>query len=285
MPFFYIFDADSIGQTGMALTDGIDYMNLGYPTYTDSEFHLHRLAGRPQVAAQMQWRDNIHRQRFSANTVIPHDYIFAPYMVYDAGSIFDFDLITVAKTGNAYGVGGSIPNYTSQLAFQGVRVFNDNLKQDTTYNYRPVPFIYTIAVTVDWTGRLAAAYQVLDTYRRFILPINDNDFELYRINITQQLTGSTAVTDAFGAVKVMLYDSVKNQLSTNPVMDWFLNSTCRDYTSVWPCPPILYPAGSEIQLDVYSLLIPAQVPAIITFNFEGMWRVPCGSVMAAGTGV
>lgn len=284
MPFFYVFDADAIGQTATALTDGLNYMNLGYPTYTDSEFHLHRLAGRPQVANQLQWRDNIHRQRFSANSAIPHDYIMAPYMVYDAGSIFDFDLINVQKTGNVYGVGGSIPNYTSQLAMQGVRVFQDNLKLETTYNYRSVPFTQTISVNVNWTGRVSPAYQVLDTYRRFILPINDNDFELYRINITQQAPGSTAVVDAYGTVKVMLYDSTKNQFSTNPVMDWFLNSTSRNYTSVWPCPPILYPAGSEIQLDVYSLLIPSQLTTVVTFNFEGMWRVPCGSNIAAGTG-
>lgn len=278
MPFFYVFDADSIGQTGVALTDGQTYNNLGYPTYTDSKFHLVRLAGLAQVASQIQWRDNIHRQRFSANTYLPYDYIFAPEMVYDPGSIFDFDLINVAKTGNVYGVLGSIPNYTSQLIMQGQRYFNDNLKLETQYDYRPVPFTYQLQVTVNWTGRtVASGYQMLDTYRRFILPINDYDFELYRIGITQRLNGSTATTNAYGTTKVMLYDNAKNQIATNPVMDWYLNHTCKNYNSVFPCPPMLYPAGSEIQMDVYSLLIASQIPAIITYNFEGMWRVPCGS--------
>ncbi len=280
MPFIYVFDADSIGQTGTALTDGLNYNNLGFPTYTDSEFHLTRLAGLPQVAAQIQWRDNIHRNRFSANSAIPRDYVFAPEMVYDPGSIFDFDLFTVLKTGNAYALGGSIPNFTSQLVFQGMRYFADNLKLDTPYKYRAVPFALSLAVTVDWTGRtVASGYQTLDTYRRFVIPVNDNDFELYRISITQQLTGSTAVNPSFGAVKVTLYDNAKNAVSTNPVVDWYLNRICRDYNSAFPCPPMLYPAGSEIQLDVYSLLIDTQIPSTITFNFEGMWRVPCGGAI------
>jgi hypothetical protein len=58
------------------------------------------------------------------------------------------------------------------------------------------------------------------------------------------------------------------------VVDELLNDISVNYNSVYPAPPVLYPVGSQIKFDIWSLLIDTEIPATLEINFHGKWRLP-----------
>jgi hypothetical protein len=266
-PFIYVFDAD-------ALTDGLSYNNLQVPVLADSTFFLRRVSGLPAVASRIQIRNHRGQQLFSAPSQIPLDYPLAPELEYEPGSAISFDLVSVLRGNNAYGVPGSVPNYYSQLCFQGIRRFSQAAELETPYRYYQVPQIITAQAALTWTGRIAPAYTIPAESRRFFVQVTDYDFELYRMSAVRQAPAGAWVPSVLDA-KIMLYDAVGNRLMSAPVVDGFLNSCVANFNSEFPIPPLLYPVGSNITFDVTSLLVAANVPMTINVAFQGVWRKPC----------
>lgn len=273
-PFIYVFDAD-------ALVDGANYNDLTVPLHMDSEFLLRRIAGRPVVTAaaaaggRIQVRSDERRQLFAAPSAITPDQAVVPELAYAPGSAITFDLANVLRANNPT---TGTPVYFSQLCFQGVRRFpgGGRLPQDTAYRYQEKPFAIVTDLIVNWSGRLFPGELVVAGGRQFNAPVQDYDFELYYIALTEQLVGvGPAVQPSNQSIKLMLYDVDGNQLMSAPVCDFFLGAGSRGYNSLFPIPPLVYPAGSQILFDIHSLLANASLPMNLELAFCGVRRMPC----------
>lgn len=273
-PFIYVFDAD-------ALTDGANYNELMVPLHKDSEFRLRRIAGRPVVTAaaaaggRIQVRSDERKQLFAAPSATTPDQAVVPELVYAPGSAITFDLVNVLRANNPT---TGTPVYFSQLCFQGVRRYPEGGKprQGTAYRYREMPFAIVTDIVVGWSGRLFPGELVMAGPRQFNVQVQDYDFELHYITMTEQLVGLAGpVQPANQSVKLMLYDVDGNQIMSAPVCDFFLGVGSRGYNSLFPIPPLAYPAGSQILFDISSLLANASLPCNLEIAFCGARRMPC----------
>lgn len=267
-PYIYVYDAD-------ALTDGASYDDLQVPLHTTSEFLLRRIAGRPVVSAvgNIQVRSDERRNLYQRPSRIPAEQAIVPELRYAPGSAINFDLTTVLRANNAT---AGTPCYYSQLAFQGVRRWPTGKLFETAYRYHEKPYAIETHPTVTWSGRVAPAETIVANGRRFSVPVEDYDFALAYITLTQQLIGAGgAVAPADHSIKLMLYDAEGNQLSNAPVCDFFLGAGSRNYNSMFPIPPLVYPAGSQILFDIHSLLAAASLPCALQMVFHGVRRLPC----------
>jgi len=265
-PFIYVFDAD-------ALTDGVSYRSLSVPMLTGSDFLLRRVCGRPNVCGAMRYYGADGRTMSSRLYAMQRDQVVVPEHIYPPDSQIKLDLDVVARGNWPYVVPGSIPNYWSQLGFQGVRRFYGQQAVESTYQYYTKPYTVTFDFTITWAGRMAPAYQIVDVPRQYTTQVENYDFELHRITATITKAGAgLTVVDA--AMKLRLYDAWGKAMMSDPVLDIFLTENGPDWNSCFPCPTVLYPAGSEIKFDVQSLLIDTEVPAPVTIEFHGVQRFP-----------
>lgn len=265
-PYIYVYDAD-------ALANAASYDSLAIPTHSDGQFHLRRIAGLPVVAptGTIQVYSDIRRKLFSAPSRITAEQAVVPELVYAPDSAITFDLTNVLRANNAT---TGTPVYFSQLAFQGVRQFRDGVPGATSYRYHEKPYAIETHPTVTWSGRLFPGETVMDGGRQFNVPVDDFDFVLHHITMTQQLPLET-LQPCDQTIKLMLYDVDRNQLMSAPVCDFFLNSGALNYNSLFPVPPLLYPAGSQILFDIHSLLANASLPCPLQIVFNGVRRLPC----------
>lgn len=268
-PFIYVFDADN-------LTDGIDYRSLSIPMLTGSDFILRRVCGRPNVAGAMRYYGADGRTMASRVYSMPRDQVVVPEHIFPPDSQIKFDLDTVLRGNWPYiGIPGSIPNYWSQLGFQGVRRFYGQKAVESTYPFYTKPYTITNQFNITWAGRTAPAYQIVDVPRQFNVQVENYDFELHRITATiikNAVVPVEVVVDA--AMKLRLYDAWGKAMMNEPVLDVFLTENGPDWNSCFPVPTMMYPAGSEIKFDVQSLLLDTEVPAQINLEFHGVQRYP-----------
>jgi len=266
-PFFYTFDADS-------LTDAADYQNLAVQHSSPSDFILRRVAGLPNVANAMRFRDRNGRNKQSVPVPLGNDYVVLPEIVYPPDSQIGFDLDGVLRANNTEPTIGGLNAYYSQITFMGVRRFYDQTAPVSDYRYHSRPYTITTSVTVDWANRISPLYQVLEGPRSFNVLVDSYDFELQLIHATIQIDRDPAGPSS-AKFKMILYDQNQQALMTAPVVDQYISDTNGDYNSVFPCPTLLYKANSLIRFDIISLLVSDEVPATLTLDFIGAWRFPC----------
>lgn len=267
-PFFYVFDADN-------LTDSQDYQNLVTPVISQGDFILRRVCGLPNVASAMRFRDKnqFNRQRDAVN--FGTDYAVVPEIVYPSDSQINFDLVDVTRANTPNAEPGSEPNYYSQIGFMGVRRFYGQQAPRSTYRYHSRPYTITTSVTITETGRLSPAFTQASGPVPFNILVDSYDFELQCIHAMIQTDGEDAAVACTDEVKITLFDQNQQALSNAPVLAAYLADNGPDYSSVFPCPPLLYQANSLIRFNVTSLLTSAQAPATLTLDFIGAWRFPC----------
>jgi hypothetical protein len=270
-PYIYVYDAD-------ALTDGAGYNDITVPTHIDGEFRLRRIAGLPVVAptGTIQVRGDAGYRLFSAPCRVPSEQAVVPELVYKPGSAITLDLTNVLRSNNAT---GGLPCYFSQLAFQGVRRFSTGKPVETAYRYYEKPYAWSSNIVVNWSGRLAPGETIIAPGQQFNVPVQDYDFALYHIALTEQLVGLAppfnAIQPCNQSIKLMLYDANREQLMSAPVCDFFLGTGSRNYNSLFPVPPLVYPAGSQILFDIHSLLRITTLPCNLQITFFGTRRIPC----------
>ncbi len=232
-------------------------------------------------------------QRFSdaidgrSATVFP----IVPEALYPpSGSVY-FDINDYASsTALAFGQGGPI-FYTNQILFQGVRRFPGEIinPAPSSYDYTEKPFQYRVGFTLSWTY-LDTPYAGLSPAapRRFVVPVNDHDFELQRISVVQSDgSGGTEVVNNIDSpsFRMMLYDHDERQLVNEPVNIAALNQSMRGNGRLFPAfpvPPIIYRANSQIMYDITSLLddpAGAAPPTAVDYSimFQGVRRIAVGS--------
>jgi len=283
-PFTYVFDATGI-------TDGINISNLSKAMQGNSDFILRQIIGTdscvatPANGGKVQFYNTSKSKMTQAQIIAPKNYPLVPEKLYKYNEEISFDLFNTLR---AFNVCGGTPIFTSYIGFRGVKRFHGNpgyRTGETPYAWREVPQAYVTDITVNF-ARFASGTNV-NPPNRFVVPLDNYDFELFRILVSQPGTllagGGTAsavglTTNDFG---IMLYDAQGHQLSDlpQPVL-WVSGSkptaaTQQKYQAVVPVPPLVYPAAGQIVFDVTSFLCSTSLPQVYDIAFQGVWRVPC----------
>lgn len=270
-PFIYAYDGD-------ALTDATSPANLSLPIQQDADFIIRRVTGLETVADKILLRGDRQEQWSSAPVHFLYDYAVVPERQYASGSFIGFDLLTVLKAFNAGGGGATAPY--PQIIFQGVKRYKGTapVVEPSTYPYRLYGYTYELDVIVTWRRFVnPAAGGAVEIPRTFVIPVMNYDFELCQISVNRY-DGVVCSTD----LKLQLYNKDSSSLFNVPVLLQYLqdNNENNNYNGVFPCPPVLYPAGSQIKFDVTSLLTSATTtPITYAFCFKGMQRFPCAGGM------
>jgi len=278
-PFIYAYDTDN-------LTAGQDYLNVILNLQSDAPFVARSLnidsdeydtntVEASNVRAMTKYRMYGPQGQYLSSAPEAMGRLFTPEIEYPAGGQIRFDLYGVLKPAN-YNDDPVVlpPTYKGQFLVQGVKRYNFD-PIDSPYKYKRRWYIYRQDITIDWTGRVGPTYDNLAAPRTWAIQIQDFDFELHRLYLDEQ---------ALGLFKYTLYDSAQNALSNIPVID-ALTLTYGAYQNspiCFPTPHVLYRVGSQIKIDIYSLLTPngvgnpsySEVPQTLRLYFQGCQRIP-----------
>ncbi len=274
-PYIYTFDAELAGPANAPLTNAANYDNLIVNTQTDASFLLRRYVGMSNVMTT--WRQFNQKDSYIQGNPVAAagitDYVSIPELLFDPGSQIRFNAGAISLGNRTYATLGSVANYWSQVAFQGVKTYNLD-KYQTPYEYYDYRYSYPFDTTITYAGRVASAYVLPEVPRQYSVLINNGDFELLTISMVVKLNGSSDYVPCDTHFKLMLVDQFQNQLMSTPVLDSYINYANGNLSSVWPVPGVVYPVGSFIRFSLTSLLIDTQVPATLQIAFGGKWRRP-----------
>ncbi len=283
-PYIYVFDPTFIPH--LALTGASNQFNLSVSLEAYSEFLCRRLTGMETMAQKIQVRDKIQTPWFLNPIAFLYDKAIIPERSYPSAGTISFDLLNIGQRFNSNTEGGlNVP--VSQLLFQGIRRYQTSgdplIHRKSNYEWRAKEYTYVMPVTITqkyWVDPTSATSGVTPPVR-FSLEVLNYDFDLYNLSIYRPDNN----TWSNGNLKVLLYDGGEYQLSAQPIIDYMYSSDgesvstnpTRSFTNgAFPCPPVLYRVGSQIQFDVTSLLTNVVGPPPITFMFEfsGIQRLP-----------
>jgi hypothetical protein len=282
-PFAYVYDSS-------ANSDGQNILNISQQFQGDSDFILRRIMGVPTVVDTPANGGRFNFKNASGNyangnpttgIIVPNTWPVVPEKKYRTNEQISFDLY---RTLRAFNVCSATPIYASQIAFMGVKRFAKGSgypRQVTPYKYREVRYAYAFELTINWAhfdnlGNVQPA-------QRFIQQMDNFDFELLRISISQPGANVDGVPTALTTpdFAITLYDPNMHQFSSAPLLQGFLNAgrptpaTSSPYQATFPCPSQIYPAGSAITFDITSLLCGPSLPQSYEILFDGIWRYPC----------
>ena len=228
-----------------------------------------------------------------------------PEIAYPGGGQLRFDLYNIQNRMN-------IPSWLTgfnvlpqaQLLFHGV--LRRKLPPGQAAEKKPFRrewYRQVFYPTINWAGYATTATNVnvrLNDIRRFQFAIDDYPFELYGIHVRNTFAyGAPAGADggsnpagasasALSDAALTLYDPYLRARSSGPVLAEYLN-TRLSLTEALPlfnsgqtnapyghayCPPILYPAGGVITVDIQSLAYAALLPLVLEIVFLGAIRIP-----------
>ena len=204
--------------------------------------------------------------------------LFSPQIVYPAGGQIKFDLFGILKPSNNNDDPQVLPpNWKGQFLVQGAKLFAGMEPSDSAYPYTRRWYTYRIDIPITWTGRVGPGFDAWAVPQSFTIQVQNYDFELHRLYTPRS---------ACGLFKYMLYDAAQNGLSNIPVLD-ALTLTYGFYQRSaigFPSPHLLYPVGTQIKIDIYSLLTPAGIgiptysraPATMRLHLSGCQHIPTG---------
>lgn len=240
----------------------------------------------------------------NANSFIGLDIPIAPEKLFTLGA--DIPILLQQTNGQIdtnvaflqYPLGGGDTAIVSIAGpmFQGVKRFGGAPNNTPNYPFFEKPYTYCLQFTQDWTF-LVPPYSTLQVAapRTFIKTVLNYDFELWAITLSGDYYNYNTGQNAFSGYMMKLYDANGYALMKDFVHYTFLaynggysgtsipadvpGGTKPWYPNCFPCPPVVYPKGSNIQLDVLSLLdtITGGGGASLTqyINFWGVNRIPC----------
>lgn len=237
-------------------------------------------AGAPRSGnGAIQIYDKIRNGIYKTPTIIPGNFptgqSVTPELLYPPNSALRFDLTNVSLDVASAG-GNNVP--VDQLAFYGVRRFEGTKSDPEPSLYKFYEKDYAIPFSVTLTANGSTTGPVLQA--QFILPIQDYDFELRRIEGGKSLTATTSqqLSATMPEFAINLYDSHWVVRSNAPA---FSNRICHfplsasNPQNTFPTPGIVYPVNSVLRFDIFSLIpLTATLPTIYLL-FKGVRRIPC----------
>lgn len=224
---------------------------------------------------------------------IINDFPLAPEKYYRLGAGIP---IQILQTNGAYGnntyslffAGGTNTfAYVTSVLFQGVKRRRGVPDTDPNYKFYEKPFTYVLPVNINWLYLKTpyTAFQPMAN-QTFYKQILDFDFELWGIEV-----GVNPRSNGTNGFRMILYDANGYRLMNDFVHyrqlalngEFASNNAPGVYgnTLVWnpncfPCPPVVYPKGSSIQVDIQSLADTfTGAMGNVFINFKGVRRIPC----------
>lgn len=178
------------------------------------------------------------------------------------------------------------------VMFQGVKRFNGAPNTTASYNYREKPYTYVFQFTQNWTY-LLAPFTTLQpaSARTFYKNIENFDFELQALEFSADYNNDSYL--GYPGYMLAFYDANGYRMMKDYVHFHFLTynggysgaqtlgvpgNTQPWLPNCYPIPPVIYPVGSQIRVDILSLLDTRATssPSIPqTINFRGVNRIPC----------
>ena len=266
-PFFYVFD-------GTGLTDATSPPNQIVRIQTE-DFLLRSVVGMDSVAGSWRYYNASDSEAMSNLTNSNVRWPVGPEKSFPAHSQIKFDLGVVARATNADG------NFISRIGWQGVKRFGKGqtgwTDYQTEYQYYESPWEYPIDINVNFFADSGAAP------RRFDVQIENYDFELNRIAISETTGGGSAVLPADPFLVELFDASGYNVLSADAVTGgpapmsprWINWKQGGGFHSSFPTPTLVYPIRSTIRFDITSLINAAGGARTFQFVFGGVSRRPC----------
>jgi len=258
-PYIYVFDARS-------LTDATSPRNLSVPIEPSSDFALRRIFGLSTVASQIQIKKASQQWSSDRPFRMQDNHAVVPEETYPADSFIQFDLTTVLRS---FLVCGGNPIYTSFLYFQGAKRFLRSTKPyETPYRWKQLPYAYNYTLNLNWSYYVNPLVgPPANAPRTQYLEVKNYDFELHEIEVCL----STGTIDTVSRFMMTLYDYSGKKTSSMPIAINYINDSST-FNGVFPVPPLLYPANSQIQFDITSLLCNPSL--IYSIKFVGKQRYP-----------
>lgn len=286
-PYIFVYDVADTVADGSVLT------KANVQVDPDSvSFHMRRLTGHGTVTNRAAvGRFTLYdRGGYAINTergVTPYatqaERFIEPELVYGRNDQIAFNVSNVAKLARAYPVGGSVPNYYSQVCFQGVKRY-DTAPYKSPYHWEPLDYDVAVAIPITWAGRVAPAYVQPEEPRSFYVLPDNFDWHWYGVSMAVQKALDTSPVEPYLNFKFRFYDAGRTPLMSSFVTDWQLNTQSTYAASIWPAAPVVYPVGSQMRIDILSGLINTEVPATLHLTLHGQYRVPCGQGSGQFTG-
>ena len=275
VPYVYVFDASQ-------LTDGATYNNLGVVIDHDSEFILRRVVGLDLVlnpnatgAFLGRYQDQMKMQQSPIRPGLLLDGTtrsgmlpVLPEGVFKPASKIGFELHGVLRNFTA----DTVPISNAFIGFAGMRRFDVGgiFMHATKYSYRELPYTYSYDLNLNWSHWTDAGSGTPTNPHNFNIPIDEDDFELSAIGVTN-LDGALVTTNDF---QLSLWDASKAQQFSSlplnlPYFNW--NGPKQYGRPVYPVPPIVYPIRGILQFSVVSML-PFGTTGSYRIHFMGIKR-------------
>ena len=294
-PFIYVMDSNDIPAAWIGVPMPMPDISL----HGDADFLLRRVAGQwTMTNGSFQVYDANHMPFFSEPVnvaAIPGlaDLVIAPQKFYPRGGRIDVGFFPFVPTTKISVTSVGFTFTTGQMAFQGVKRWEGEPARPK-YRYYERHYVHRFNFDLNWIACLfdpiTGAFQGFQDGRTFQVPIDDYDFELFYINLRQSSLGPIAFNGLYPTwsdpvFKMMLYDAVGTGVYSQPVNCnlIFANVSPFLFPATYPMglsPTLVYPAGSVLKFDIYSLLLLADIQPTapqMEIEFVGALRVPCGS--------
>lgn len=181
--------------------------------------------------------------------------------------------------------------------FFGVKRRNGAPDNKPNYRFSEADYSYVLNFTQNWTYLQAPFTNlVVAAPRTFIKTVLNYDFELQALEFSAFFNNANSGQESYNGYMIKLYDANGIALMSDYVPITYLSrnggfsgSSARPvgtpgsnlpwWPNAFPCPPVLYPKGSNIQMDVISLLDTSGTGGgssiAQTVHFSGVNRIPC----------
>lgn len=151
--------------------------------------------------------------------------------------------------------------------FQGVKRIYRAPNTTPNYPYQERSFTYelpfSLAQAYPWTTSL-------------YVPVLNYDFEFQALFYSVGYGNVPFVPSGTIGFQARIYDAGRFAMMSDYVdIETLTISGGIGPTGCFPTPPVIYPRGSQIQIDIQSTALAADVPASVTLNLVGVNRVPC----------
>lgn len=279
IPFFYVLNYffPKTGPGANPLIDsGTGFASQAWadviPSQGDYEFRLRRhIPSWPRNfnlldAGSYSLYSPLDLNPFPNNTAnIRADLLVSPDLVYPPGAG-----IRVANT-NGFQFSTGPDNYWYGFyAMQGVKRIYKAPNTAPNYPYYERSFTYPLKFTLNTQ---------FPSFQTAIVLVNNYDFELQAIEFFENYGTSTTNEPTVMGIKV--YDSARYSMMSDFV-DISLLQTGNSNTKpgpagCFPTPPVIYPRGSQITVDIQGTQLSANLPQVQYINFVGVNRIPCSS--------
>ena len=201
------------------------------------------------------------------------------------------NVATLAYTGGTAFVTVACPS------FQGIKRRKGSPNTTPNYQFRETPYSYVLPVTQNWTYLLPPFSTLsIAPARTFNKTVLNWDFELQCIEVSADFDNNASGQSTYAGFLMKLYDANGYALMSDFVhyrqisyTGGFAGNTKTSvfqpgdalpwYPNCFPVPPIIYPKGGIIRIDIMSLLdnsaTNATAPSNLKIHYRGVNRVPC----------